>query len=159
MLKKGDTMEKDKRSSLRSTIAAIFILALLGALSQAAFAAEKSIKDDEATLISVREEPTGISPISVEVGLGETIIWHNLGSGFIKIIFTSRIGLACAAPVNFYADLLGYYETSKIPHGGTASICLIEEGKYEYEVRRLMKDDSGQQAEQIARATVIVKKK
>jgi hypothetical protein len=55
--------------------------------------------------------------------------------------------------------LLGYYETSKIPHGGTASICLIEEGKYEYEVRRLMKDDSGQPAEQIAKATVIVKKK
>jgi hypothetical protein len=98
---------------------------------------EEKVCDRTPTIISLQNDAS-ISPSSTTVKLGNTIIWHNRSSGPVTIKFTTRIGLACAAPVNFYADLLGNYETTKIPPNGTASICLIEEGKYEYEVHGLV---------------------
>jgi hypothetical protein len=57
--------------------------------------------------------------------------------------------------MNFYSDLLGFYETTPVPQGGTASICFIEEGTYEYEVKRLMGKDKEQQVEVISRGKVV----
>ncbi len=96
-----------------------------------------------------------IAPDTLRVKLGNTIIWLNKGPGPATIKFTTRIGLACAAPVNFYADLLGNYETTQIPPNGTASICLIEEGDYHYEVRRLKSIDDKAPVEFIKTGKVI----
>jgi hypothetical protein len=46
-----------------------------------------------------------------------------------------KVTLACAAPVNFFVNKDGAYESGKIPFGGTASLCFTEKGKYEYEVK------------------------
>jgi plastocyanin len=78
-----------------------------------------------------------IDPPNAQANRGDTIAWLNMGPGPITIKFITKIGLACAAPSNFYADLFGNYETTAIPPGGTASICLILPGEYTYEVRRL----------------------
>lgn len=95
------------------------------------------------------------TPESLTAKLGTTIVWHNEGPGPVTIKFITKIGIACAAPMNFYADLLGYYETSAVPQGGTASLCFIEEGTYEYEVKRLMGKDKEKQVEMISRGKVI----
>ena len=94
-------------------------------VSQPALAAGKKTAGETPTVISLLQPPDVITPKVVKVKLGDTIIWHNRAKGDVKIIFTTSIGIACAAPVNFYADLLGNYETTKIAKGGTASICLI----------------------------------
>lgn len=118
----------------------------------AALQAAEQVCEKTPAVIALKED---ISPDSVTVKLGNTIIWHNKGPGPVTIKFITRIGLACAAPINFYADLLGNYETTPIPEGGTASICLIEEGRYEYEVRRLVAKGTEPPVEMIAKGTVI----
>ena len=80
-----------------------------------------------------------IAPVNAQASPGDTIAWLNMGPGPVTIKFITRLGLACAAPSNFYGDLLGNYETSAIVPGGTASICMILPGEYTYEVRRLPK--------------------
>jgi len=107
------------------------------------------------TLIRLQSEPVGISPSPATVKLGATVIWYNNGTEPVTIKFITRIGIACQAPVNFYGDLLGNYETTKIPQGGTASICLISEGTYEYEVRRLVSKGTEDPFELVSKGTIL----
>lgn len=109
--------------------------------------------------VVLKAEPDGIEPVSVQAKQGNTIAWLNMGPGPVTIKFITRLGLACAAPSNFYADLLGNYETSAIPPGGTASICLIEQGQYEYEVRRLSGKKDEKPLETISKGKIMCVKK
>lgn len=113
------------------------VCALLGVLL--AGSAAQAVADAAAAKLVpvVLQEPAGIVPVNAQSSPGDTIAWLNMGPGPVTIKFITNLGLACAAPSNFYADLLGNYETSAIVPGGTASICLILPGEYEYEVRRL----------------------
>jgi len=91
-----------------------------------------------------------IVPVNAQANRGDTIAWLNMGPGPVTIKFITRVGLACAAPSNFYSDLLGNYETSAIAPGGTASICMILPGEYTYEVRRLSQEKKEQPLEIIS---------
>ena len=93
--------------------------------------------EQEFITVIVEQLPKGLSLDPVKVKRGTTIIWINYDPGPITIKFTSKLGIACKTPTNFYGDLLGYYETGKISQSGTASICFIYTGQYDYEVRRL----------------------
>ena len=54
----------------------------------------------------------------------------------IEILFLDKkVVLACGSPVNFFVGKDGVYESNKIPSGGTASLCFIEKGTYEYNVK------------------------
>jgi plastocyanin len=108
-------------------------------------------KAPEATIktITLKAEPAGISLNTLKVKLGTTIVWFNNDAEAVTIKFTDKLGIACKAPVNFYSDLWGYYETGMIPQGGTASICFIYKGDYTYEVRRVI-TENGKPTEQIS---------
>jgi hypothetical protein len=98
------------------------------------------------------EKTLSVDPVKAK--RGDAIIWVNQAPGPITIKFITKLGIACRAPANFYADLFGYYETGQIPQAGTASICFIEKGEYKYEVKRLVgKDDP---REEISQGSVIV---
>ena len=50
-----------------------------------------------------------------------------------EILFLDKkVTLACNAPVNFFVGKDGAYESAKIPFGGSASLCFIEKGSYDY---------------------------
>lgn len=100
-----------------------------------------------------------ILPANAQASQGDTIAWLNMGPGPVSIKFITRLGLACAAPSNFYGDLLGNYETSAIPPGGTASICMILPGEYTYEVRRLSDKNKEKPVEIISAGKVTCVKK
>ena len=121
----------------------------LSNLQEIAFAEEKSYKPDVTTVI-LKKEPEGISVNPLKIKLGTTIVWFNHDLEPITIRFTTKLGIACKAPVNFYSDLFGYYETGQIPQGGTASICFIYDGSYDYEVKRLVN-----KGEEISEGTII----
>jgi plastocyanin len=110
---------------------------------------------DPAQLITLKGESGMISPDSVKVKLGTTVVWYNSGPGPAKIVFITKIGLACSVPVNFYADLFGHYESTAIPVGGTASICFIGEGEYEYTVTRMISKGKDQPIEASAKGKII----
>ena len=124
--------------------------ALLGVLL--AGSAAQALADAAAAKLVpvVLQEPAGIVPVNAQARQGDTIAWLNMGPGPVTIKFITRVGLACAAPSNFYSDLLGNYETSAIAPGGTASICMILPGEYTYEVRRLSQEKKEQPLEIIS---------
>ena len=128
----------------------IFIVAL----NQSIFAKEQMPKESIKT-ITLMKEPVGISPNPLEVKLGTTIVWFNIDKEPITIRFLDKLGVACKVPVNFYGDLMGYYETRIIPEGGTASICFIYKGDYAYEVKRLIDEGKENQVEEISTGKII----
>ena len=111
--------------------------------------AEEIVPETVIKTAVMKKEPSGISPNHLTVKLGTTIVWFNNDPEPVTIKFIDKLGIACRAPVNFYSDLWGYYETSTIPQGGTASICFIYKGDYKYEVRRIVSGGKGKQTEQI----------
>lgn len=117
-------------------------------------AGEEKVTAPVKTVI-MKREPAGISPNSLKVKLGTTIVWFNSDPEPVTIKFIDKLGIACKAPVNFYSDLFGYYETGKIPQGGTASICFIYNGNYNYEVRRMVSKGKGEPTEQISPGRII----
>jgi hypothetical protein len=148
-------MSKKRRMAL-----ALVLLAVGLALSVTTAAMSAQMPDHAPVIIKLQDEPGGIAPEETEAKRGQTLVFINNGTGPVKLKFITKIGLACAAPVNFYADLLGYYESGMIAEKGTASICLIEAGVYEFEVRRLkvVAEDQGEPTEIIARGKITVKK-
>jgi plastocyanin len=78
----------------------------------------------------------GIMPNTVNSTSGTTVIWVNHDRMPIEILFLDKkVVLACGSPVNFFVGKDGAYESAKIPFGGTASLCFLEKGKYEYVFR------------------------
>jgi len=128
------------------------VCALSPTLNSIALAEEKASEEVIKTVI-LKKEPAGISPKTLKVKLGTTIVWLNNDPGPITIKFIEKLGIACKAPVNFYADLWGYYETGKLSEGTTASICFIYKGEYTYEVKRL--NEEGKVREEIATGKII----
>jgi plastocyanin len=121
-------------------------------LKSNAFAKEK-VSEEVIKTVILKKEPAGISPKTLKVKLGTTIVWLNNDPGPVTIKFIEKLGIACKAPVNFYADLWGYYETGKISEGATASICFIYKGEYTYEVKRL--HEEGKVREEISTGKII----
>ena len=133
------------------------LVVLIAGISFAA-AEEEQSSGHSLAVVNLNSEPAGITPNPAKVKLGDTVVFHNNASGNAKIAFITRIGLACAAPVNFYADLLGNYETSQIAEGAIASICFIEPGTYEYEVKRLVTKKGQEPYEIISKGSIIAHK-
>ena len=98
-----------------------------------AVAAEKATV---ATII-IQDKSDGISPASVDVKRGDTVVWYNQGKYPVTISVKQRIGIVCSPLVNFNADPAGNYRTGAIPHGATASLCFLHGGTYTFEVRWL----------------------
>jgi plastocyanin len=137
-------------------VAVLAIVVACGAVRQAA--AAKAVQEGEPVeILILKSSPTGITPDSVTVKIGETIRWLNKDPEPVKIKFKQPLGVACSDPVNFYADLLGNYETKPIMQGGTASICLINAGTYDYEVRRQVSKGGKEPYEELNAGRIIVK--
>lgn len=146
-------MFQGKRCYLIIPLVLFFLVCTLyPILKGSALAKEKASAEAIKTII-LKKEPAGISPRTLTVKLGTTIVWLNNDPGPITIKFIEKLGIACKAPVNFYADLWGYYETGTIPEGATASICFIYKGEYTYEVKRL--SEEGKIREEISAGKII----
>ena len=76
-------------------------------------------------------------PAFIEVGKGDTVIWYNQGTYPVRIRFLTALGIVCSPIIHFDADADGIFTSDQIPQGGFASLCLINEGMYDFEVIRL----------------------
>jgi len=79
-----------------------------------------------------------ISPKTATIAKGTTVIWLNNTNGSVNIFFSNgkEVEAICAAPTRFALDTEGKYNSGSIPQGGTASVCFIEAGKYQFDVVR-----------------------
>ncbi len=70
---------------------------------------------------------------------GTTVIWLNHSINNVRILFGGgdQVTLSCINPQNFTLQKNGTFQSDVIPHGGTASLCFVESGKYEYQIVRI----------------------
>jgi hypothetical protein len=142
------------KKNFPGTLLIVFlVIPVFMVVSHDAARAEDAKPTEQVAMIKMQQEPEGITPTSLKVKLGATIVWVNSAPGDVTIKFLDKLGIACKVPVNFHADIWGNYETGAIPEGGTASICFIYKGTYKYEVKRLV-DKGGQPEEQIQTGTI-----
>jgi hypothetical protein len=94
---------------------------------------------DSYVMVKITKMPDGLTPRDITIKRGQKVIWFNEEVEPCKIKIASKVGFACSVPDNFYADLFGYYESATIPRSGIAGICFLENGTYQYEVRRVIK--------------------
>ena len=103
-----------------------------------AYAAEEKA-EEEITLINktvVLTAAEGAKPATLTSQPGTTVIWLNRARHPLEILFLDKqVVLACGSPVNFIVGKDGAYESAKIPFGGTASLCFLDKGRYDYKVR------------------------
>ena len=97
---------------------------------------------------------SGISPRVATVEKGTTVVWVNNSNGSLGLFFSrgKEVEAVCAAPSRFALDAEGKYNAEGIPQGGTASVCFLEAGKYEYDVVVQEKRTGGG-----AKGTIVVK--
>ena len=115
---------------------AILFLGIM-CLAEFTFAAEERGEKlkiiNKIVIINQYEE---VKPLTITSSIGTTIIWVNHSRMPVEILFLDRkVTLACGSPVNFFVGEEGAYESGKIPFGGTASLCFLEKGKYNYAVK------------------------
>ncbi len=118
----------------RKVVALLFLISTILCLTGLVAAAED--KKEELTpsnkIVSVSTNQ-GLQPTNLTVKPGTTVIWVNHSRDPIEILFLDRkVTLACGSPINFFIGKDGAYESAKIPFGGTASLCFLEKGRFDY---------------------------
>ena len=124
------------------TVTAFF----LGLVFLAGFSYSAEEKDQELKLVnrtvtivtteSARDDMKPVvDPVNLNSTPGTTVIWVNFSKTPVELLFLDKkVTTACGSPVNFFVGKNGAYESAKIPFGGTASLCFLEKGKFEYMV-------------------------
>ena len=119
---------------------------LLGLVFSANFSYGAEEKDQELKLVnrtvtivtteSARDDMKPVvDPVNLNSAPGTTVIWVNFSKTPVELLFLDKkVTTACGSPVNFFVGKNGAYESAKIPFGGTASLCFLEKGKFEYMV-------------------------
>jgi plastocyanin len=146
-------MFQTKKCYLIFPLVVFFLVCTLSPILKSSTFAEEKASEEVIKTVLLKKEPAGIAPRTLKVKLGTTIVWLNNDPGPITIKFIEKLGIACKAPVNFYSNLWGYYETGKIAEGRIASICFIYKGEYTYEVKRL--NEEGKVREEISTGKII----
>ena len=141
----------------RKPVAALIITLTLTFLFPAAVMAEKETLQPHLHKIILSNSQEGITPNPVSLKQGDTVVWYNSDKEPVVISFIQKLGIVCSPIINFYADLSGSYKTEALPLGGTASLCFIKQGEYEFEVKRILNPDTKKPKEQVLKGKVIVK--
>ena len=122
-----------KRTS--SIALSVIMLAGLG-LSGFSSAADEKQEDLKIVNKIIVIDSEGTRPATLTSQPGTTVIWVNNSRFPIEILFLDKqVTLSCGSPVNFFIGEDKTYESNKIPSGGTASLCFMEGGTYDYKVK------------------------
>ena len=116
-------------------MAVISISLVIFCMSGPTFAAEEAELTVGVQVVNITTDK-GLSSATINAKRGTTVIWVNKTFVPQEMLFTDKkVVLSCNAPVNFFVGKERAYESGKIPFGGIASLCFIEKGTYEYEMR------------------------
>ena len=138
-------------------VAALIVTLILTFLVPLTVIAGESNLEPHLHKIILSNSDEGISPNAVSLKQGDTVVWYNQDKEPVVISFLQKLGIVCSPIINFYADLSGSYKTEALPLGGTASLCFIKQGEYEYEVKRILNPDKKKPEEQVVKGKVVVR--
>ena len=138
-------------------VAALIVTAILTFVVPVAVIAEDADLEPHLHKIILSNSAEGVSPNPANLKQGDTVVWYNKDKEPVVITFIQKLGIVCSPIINFYADLSGSYKTEALPLGGTASLCFIRQGEYEYEVKRILNPDKKKPKEQVLKGKIVVK--
>jgi hypothetical protein len=141
----------------KKTAAALIINFTLMFLLETPVMAEEENLQPHLYQIILSNSEEGISPNPVFLKQGNTVVWYNKDKESVVITFLQKLDIVCSPIINFYADPSGSYKTEALPLGGTASLCFIKPGEYEYEARRILNPGKKKPKEKVSKGKVIVK--
>lgn len=76
-----------------------------------------------------------VTPTHLEIDRGDTVVWLAVDQpAMVYFAEGTPVKLACVAPTRFYLNEEGAYTSGVIPQGGTASLCFVEPGTFDYAV-------------------------
>lgn len=89
------------------------------------------------TTIQISED--ALSPQTLVVSPGATVVWVNNAPHKVKIRFTDKsVSATCQAPRGFKLDAKGIFRSEELAaDGGVASLCFLERSTYVFEVEHL----------------------
>lgn len=141
-----------KKNYVLSFSVVFFIAGAICSTAQKTISSELNIPKPKQHKVLLTPLLKSISPDPVEVRRGEIVVWHNKDTKPVVIVFTPGIAMACSSStITFPADQEGFYETAKIPPGGTVSMCFIIEGEVDYGISREMEVVKEKPEERIVR--------
>ena len=140
----------------QNTVIILFIFFILLYTIPNGVFAEDILFEPNLHQVVIKDSDQGLYPYLVEAGKGDTVVWYNQGVSPVRIRFLSALGIICAPIINFNGDSDGIFISDEIPRGGIASLCLIDEGVFEYEVVRLNNGDQELGHSNIMQGKVIV---
>jgi plastocyanin len=89
----------------------------------------------EHRVVSIQEN-AGLVPSTVIIKRGTTVIWLNYSGEPNVIKFQNKkVTTACRSPINFFLADNGSYQSIPLKIGSVASLCFIEKGTFEYQIR------------------------
>ena len=121
----------------KTLVSALAIFMVVTVSSMAAAQEQPASSNDSSHKIEVVRITSllGMKPETVPVKKGTTVVWVNQLSGGVEIVFTAKqITTACMSPTNFTLTKEGSFKSGMIPPKGVASLCFIENGKFDYVV-------------------------
>jgi len=149
-------------NTMKRIHAAMILLVMLGTAGLTCFSYAENKIPGEVQIVNelVTIDPYEvIQPPIVNAKAGTTVVWINASKFPVEILFLDKkVSLACGAPTNFSLGKGSAYESAQIPRGGTASLCFIQTGKYEYVVKssRTLFLEYGKQERKEMRGTIII---
>ena len=138
-------------------VTALIVTLILTFLLPLTVIAEEANLEPHLHKIILSNSAEGVSPNLANLKQGDTVVWYNQDKEPVVISFIQKLGIVCSPIINFYADLSGSYKTEALPLGGTASLCFIKQGEYDYEVKRILNPDKKTPEEQIVKGKIVVK--
>ena len=95
---------------------------------------------------------------NITIKPGTTVVWLNNSNNLIEIIFPDKkVTLVCAGAVNFVQDSDGTFISNRIPVGGTASLCFIEQSEFDYLVSNVSRSLPADKERKMYKGKIIVK--
>ncbi len=89
----------------------------------------------EHRVISIQEQ-AGLVPTTVIIKRGTTVVWLNYSKEPNVIKFQNKkVTTACRSPINFFLADNGSYQSIPLKIGAVASLCFIEKGTFEYQIK------------------------
>ena len=116
----------------------VLSLIILAGLNLSGLSSAVDEKQEDLKIVNkiITVDGEGTRPVKLTSQPGTTVIWVNNSRFPIEIIFLDQqVTLACGSPVNFFIGEDKTYESNKIPSGGTASLCFMEAGTYDYRIK------------------------
>ena len=138
-------------------VAALIVTAILTFVVPCTVIAEEANLEPHLHKIILSNSAEGVSPNPANLKQGDTVVWYNKDKEPVVISFIQKLGIVCSPIINFYADPSGSYKSQALPLGGTASLCFIKQGEYEYEVKRILNPEKKKPEEQVVKGKIIVK--